>query len=80
MNKLAELMQAARDAFAMPTLKQKEAYGRYCHTLSAACVVGGVTVIFTETQVGPHTMLRILALAFNAVLLFVAGATMSKGE
>jgi hypothetical protein len=32
-----------------PNAKQKEAYGRYCHTLSVAGVIGSLTLVFSES-------------------------------
>ena len=32
-----------------PNAKQKEAYSRYCHTLSAAGVIGALTLVFSES-------------------------------
>jgi len=39
-----------RSAFRTPTAKQKEGYGRFFHTLSAASFIGTVTVQFSRTQ------------------------------
>ena len=44
--KLDLLADAIREAFEHPTIKQKEAYGRFAHTLAAAAVIGAASVLF----------------------------------
>jgi hypothetical protein len=78
--RLQKLLQDAGSAIRTPTLKQKEAYGRFCHTLSAASLIASVSVMFTETKANPDVMLKIGALGFWGVLLFWVGAVLSKGE
>jgi len=73
---LNELQCAIRS----PSLKQTEAYGRYCHTLSAAAAIGGVTLLFTESGPVRFVAVRFLALAFLAVVLLLGGVVLSKGE
>lgn len=81
MNKrLNQLLLETKSAFRNPTLKQKEAYGRLAHTLSAASLVGAVTVMFTETVATPYVVAKIGALVFWGVLLFWTGAILSRGE
>ncbi len=74
------LLQETKSAFRAPTLKQKEAYGRLSHTLSAASLIGAVTVMFTETHATAYVVSKIAALVFWGVLLFWVGAILSKGE
>jgi len=71
---------AIRDAFLAPTLKQKEAQGRFFHTLSAACIIGATTVIFTEAEVTAYIAFRVAALIAVGVLPFTVGSILSKGE
>lgn len=78
--KLRNLLTETKSAFQTPTAKQKEAYGRLCHTICAASWIGAVTVIFTETQATPFVLAKIGALIFWGVLLFWTGALLSKGE
>lgn len=78
--RLEKLLQETKSAFRTPTLKQKEAYGRLSHTLSVASLIGGVTVMFTETQATPYVVLKVAALVFWGVVLFWVGAILSKGE
>lgn len=74
------LLEETKKAFRTPTLKQKEAYGRLSHTLSAASLIGAVTVMFTETQATAYVVSKVAALVFWGVLLFWVGAILSKGE
>ena len=73
-SKLTWLWAALRNAFRNPTPKQKESYGRFCHTLAAAALIGGVTVALTEGHLTYSLVLR-MAIAFAwALILFTAGA------
>ncbi len=69
-----------KDAMARPTLRQKEAYGRLAHTLCVACCVGAVTVLFGSAFSSWTTFLYVFALVIWGLVLFVAGAILSKGE
>lgn len=75
-----QLLLEIKSALRTPTVKQKEAYGRLSHSLSAATWIGSVTVMFTETEVTVYGMTKILALIFWGMLLFCVGAILSKGE
>lgn len=70
---------AIRDAVAEPTAKQKEAYGRLAHTLSAASLIGAVTIPWTSTGWTLDMALRTFALVVSSVVLFVLGALFSEG-
>lgn len=78
--RLQWLLEETKNALRTPTLKQKEAYGRLSHTLSAVSMVGAVTVMFTEANVTIHVVSKIGALVLWGVLLFWVGAILSKGE
>lgn len=78
--RLIGLLIETRNAFCAPDVKQKEAYGRLSHTLSAASLVGAVSVMFTETEATLYVSGKIAALVFWGVLLFWVGAILSKGE
>lgn len=78
--RLILLLDETKSAFRTPTLKQKEAYGRLSHTLSAASLIGSVTVMFTETEATAYVVSKVAALVFWGVLLFWVGAILSKGE
>ena len=53
-----------RRAFVAPTVKQKEAYGRFAHTLAAAAIIGDVTIIFGDWIVVPMSAWRVVGLTF----------------
>jgi hypothetical protein len=63
-----------------PRPKQKEAYARYCHTLSAAGVIGSLTLVLSEAPLTGFAALRGVAMFISAVLLFVAGAFLSRED
>ena len=65
---------ALNRAFRGPTLRQKEAYGRFCHTLAAASFIGGVTQVFTESHATTVVVSRILILTVTGFVLFAIGA------
>lgn len=52
-----------------------EAYGRYAHTLSAACIIGCAPVIYSSA----YTVFHVVRLFAAGVVLFLGGAVMSKG-
>ena len=68
------LFGALRRAFRTPTPKQMEVYARYCHTLSAAALIAGAAIPFTESQPLVSTVLRTAIAMAGALLLFVSGA------
>lgn len=77
---LRHLQQEVKNALRTPSLKQKEAYGRLAHTLCAACVIGCVSVAYSDHDATVVLISRMIALAFWALVLFVIGALFSKGE
>ena len=78
--RLETFIAETRRAFRTPTIKQKEAYGRLSLTFSAASMIGAVTVIFTEEYATLSVFAKVAALIFWGVILFLAGAILSKGE
>lgn len=70
-------------AFKSPTLKQKESYARLLHTLSAACIIGAVTLIWSADG-PPHLTwsiaFRSATLILGFVVTLISGALLSKGE
>jgi hypothetical protein len=74
-----ELLTVLQAAFATPTVKQKEAYGRFAHTLAAAAVIGAVTIIFSEGGAWPSAG-RVIGLMSTGVICFLTGTLLSKGE
>lgn len=77
---LSKLRQEVKDAFLTPTLKQKEAYGRFCHTLASASVVGFITVLHLDTEPTFFLAKRAIALFVCGLTLFLVGSVLSKGE
>jgi hypothetical protein len=76
----SELLREIREAFSVPTGKQREAYARFLHTLAAASVIGEATLIFAETPIAAITVRPTLALTVSGVLCFLAGALLARGE
>ena len=74
-----ELLAELRAAFVAPTVKQREAYGRFAHTLAAASVIGAVTIVSTEGGTW-SSMGRVTVLIVAGVTCFLTGAMLSKGE
>jgi hypothetical protein len=68
------------DAFKRPTQKQKEAYARYLHTISAAGLIGFATLPFTDAGKAEGLGWKLIALAFSTLITFIVGAILSKGE
>lgn len=62
------------------TTKQREAAGRFLHTLSAASLSGAAVIVGTAWPFHFWDVARILLLASVGVLCFLCGAVMSKGE
>lgn len=58
--------------------KQKEAWMRYLHALSVACIVGSVTVTFTEYEVNWLISFRVAALVVVATVLLFSGLTFGR--
>lgn len=61
-----------------PTGKQKEAYARFFHTVSAACFIGAVTVEFGGTVVAAEVKTGVLILL--GIVLFFVAASFAKGD
>jgi hypothetical protein len=53
--------------------KQKEAWMRYFHALSVACIVGSITVTFTEYEVSWLISFRVVALLIGAFIFLFTG-------
>lgn len=58
--------------------KQKEAWMRYFHALSVACVVGTITVIFTEHEFSWLNTVRVTSLTLGAITLLFGGLTIGR--
>lgn len=78
--KFRMLLDSIKQTFQYPTIKQKEAYGRFCHTLAAAALAGSLTVLHLDNKQTAFIAARFMVLLVSAVVLFVIGAMLSKGE
>jgi len=74
------VITALREAFREPTIRQKEAYGRFAHTLAAAAVIGAVTFLFSELPMSVANIVRIAGLTVSGLVFFAFGAILCKGE
>lgn len=78
-NQIANWLTALGVMLVTPNTRQKEAYARYCHTLSAAAAIGSLTLAFTESSMG-SVALRSLTLLVTGVLLFIFGVLVLREE
>ncbi|WP_343631513.1 hypothetical protein [Roseateles sp.] len=69
-----------RAALRRPTTKQREAAGRFLHTLSAASLSGAAVIVGTAWPFRFWDAARLLVLMTIGVLCFLCGAVMSKGD
>lgn len=67
------------EALLRPTAKQKEAMGRYGHTISSASLIGFFTLLVAGKWTA-WTPVQAFLLLFIAVLLFIVGTILSEGE
>lgn len=77
---MSEYLKTIVDAFKRPTQKQKEAYARYLHTISAAGLIGFATLPFTDAGKAEGLGVKLAALAFSTLITFIVGAILAKGE
>lgn len=68
------------DAFRQPSKDQMQAYGRYCHTLSAASAVGFAGYAAGTSAWTSSTVINAACLLTGAAVLFAIGAIFSKGD
>jgi len=61
-------------ALRAPTSRQKEAYARYSHTLSAALLIAGGAIPFTADEITASVILKVAGASALAVALFALGA------
>jgi hypothetical protein len=69
---------ALLNQFGRPNSKQREAYARYCHTLSAVAMVGLVTLIFSELSLTAPVVLRAVSMLVAGVVLLVIGTSLLR--
>ena len=77
---MRSLLMALDSSFRNPTSKQKEGYARYVQTLSAAAVIGAVTLAFAASESTTSVVSRVVAMALMGVVLFLLAAVLSRGE
>lgn len=68
------------DAFVNPTKDQMQAYGRYYHTLSAACSVGFAGYVAGARALTGTVVINAACLLLGAAVLFALGAVLAKGD
>ncbi|SPS02233.1 MULTISPECIES: hypothetical protein [Cupriavidus] len=68
------------DAFRKPSKDQMQAYGRYYHTLSAACAVGFAGYVAGTSSWSMATVINATCLLAGAAVLFAIGAVLAKGD
>ena len=78
--RLNALRKEIAAVFHHPSVRQKEAYARFAHTLAAASVIGAITLAFAEGSATWAWFWKTYGLAVIGVTLFVAGAVLLKGE
>ncbi len=74
------LLLQAWKAVAEPTKEQRQQSGRFAHTLSAAAVIGAAGYLGTNHTWSVHAVTDVMGLVGIGVVLFFAGAILSKGE
>ncbi|HVI89406.1 MAG TPA: hypothetical protein VM659_13965 [Dongiaceae bacterium] len=68
------------DAFLKPSKDQLLAYARYCHTMSAACIVGLAGYVAGRPGWSTTSVVNAACLLVLGAVLFAVGAIYSKGE
>ncbi|CAE6963324.1 hypothetical protein [Paraburkholderia domus] len=63
-----------------PTIDQRQQFGRFCHTIAAAALIGGVASWYGTTGWTVSTVLKLGQFALAFVLTFTAGMVAIKGE
>ncbi|QBY56394.1 hypothetical protein [Cupriavidus oxalaticus] len=63
-----------------PSKDQRQQYGRFAHTLSAAALIGLVGYFKTVSSWSLHAAADVCGLLMASVVLFVVGAVLSKGD
>ncbi|AEI83108.1 hypothetical protein CNE_BB2p03130 (plasmid) [Cupriavidus necator N-1] len=74
------LLVLAWKAVAEPTKEQRQQSGRFAHTLSAAAVIGAAGYLGTNHTWSIRAVTDVISLVGVGVVLFFAGAILSKGD
>ena len=76
--RIAARFGALRRSLISPSVKQKEAYARYCHTMSAAALIGAMTVFFSDSPLTISAGFRAAAMLVVGVILFLTGMVLNE--
>jgi hypothetical protein len=79
MNFIRNWCADVRKSFWKPTAKQAEAFGRWMHTLSAASLIGAISMLFSDQMPIKEHWVEVLGLLILSVLLLAEGTRISKG-
>jgi hypothetical protein len=74
MHMLKQLWRDVVRSLTTPGAKQRDAYGRLAHTLTAACAIGSFTLAWTGPAGTVHNVWRVVGLSTLGLLLFFAGS------
>jgi hypothetical protein len=77
---IAARFRALRRSLISPSVKQKEAYARYCHTLSAAALIGAMTLFFSDSPLTASSATRGGTLLVFSVILFLFGPLFTEED
>lgn len=71
---------AVADLVVAPTIDQRQQFGRFCHTIAAAALIGGVATLYGTTGWTVPAILKVGQFTVAFVLTFTAGMVAVKGE
>ena len=74
------LWSVVRSALLAPTRDQRQQYGRFAHTLSAAALIGAASYFSGSRTWTLGAVFDVATLIAVTVVLFVVGAVLSKGD
>ncbi|CAG9186082.1 hypothetical protein [Cupriavidus pampae] len=74
------LLSLAWRAITAPHKDQRQQYGRFAHTLSAAALIGFVGYVNSVPAWSLYAALQAFCLFSGGVVLFMAGAVLAKGD
>ena len=76
MRRLKLLWRSLVASLTTPTGKQREAYARLAHTLTAAAVIGAFTLAWSGTAL--YDVWRVVGLALLGLILFISGSLLIR--
>lgn len=74
------ILSQVATAIVAPTKDQRQQYGRFAHTLSAAAIIAACGYIGSTRVWSVSAITDVLSLSAISVVLFLAGAVLSKGD